>query len=538
MCFAYRELKKDFYDNWADKYQAALKCSEESVRNTLVTEIVETVEKNLNLVGVSLLEDKLQEKVPETIRFLIEAGIRVYILTGDVYETAVAVARSCGFFQEKTVSLHLAFKDESAVFPQIRELLQEGTKLRKTGADILLVISGAALQHAAKTPCRRKLLKLLMLCRSVICYRMSPRGKADVVEMVQDNGRNVVLAIGDGANDIPMIQAANIGVGICGNEGLQAASASDYSIGRFYFLKRLLFIHGAWNFQRTAKACNTNICFFLTELWFTHFSAFSGRAFYDSLSLALFNALFSALEPFMIGILFKPFSDKELLEQPAKYRTLQRTTFTNAEFVKVICLSLLHSAALFCCSFFFLSNSVVWSNGRTGGWLMFGSSCYAVVCCDNNIAKSCNRVLFMGSYIRLFNSYYNDSVDVVPLVCKYAPLFGDICGMSGIVFTSPSFWFACVIIPVVVLSLKVLIAYHYTIVIFANFCKMQQFAKVLLKNNASLLSQLNDDDFVVQRYLADSDEEDDDDYDGQGSAAVYESVRSDVSTKTLSRLIY
>lgn len=61
MYFAYRELKKDFYDNWADKYQAALKCSEESVRNTLVTEIVETVEKNLNLVGVSLLEDKLQE---------------------------------------------------------------------------------------------------------------------------------------------------------------------------------------------------------------------------------------------------------------------------------------------------------------------------------------------------------------------------------------------------------------------------------------------------------------------------------------------
>ena len=67
----------------------------------------------------------------------------MYILTGDVYDTAVAVARSCGFFQEKTVSLHLAFEDEPAVFPHIRELLREGTKLRKTGADILLVINGA-----------------------------------------------------------------------------------------------------------------------------------------------------------------------------------------------------------------------------------------------------------------------------------------------------------------------------------------------------------------------------------------------------------
>lgn len=113
-----------------------------------------------------------------------------------------------------------------------------------------------------------------MLCYSVVCYRVSPRQKAEVVKMAQGNGRNVVLAIGDGANDVPMIlvsfqkkfyifddlinkyllsQEANVGVGIYGQEGLQAVRASDYSIPRFQFLKRLLFFYGACNFQRNAK---------------------------------------------------------------------------------------------------------------------------------------------------------------------------------------------------------------------------------------------------------------------------------------------
>ena len=87
----------------------------------------------------------------------------------------------------------------------------------------------------------------------VVCCRMTPLQKAEVVEIVKDEAYAITLAIGDGANDVAMIQTAHVGVGITGNEGLQAASAADYTIAQFRFLTRLLFVHGSWSFHRTAK---------------------------------------------------------------------------------------------------------------------------------------------------------------------------------------------------------------------------------------------------------------------------------------------
>lgn len=89
--------------------------------------------------------------------------------------------------------------------------------------------------------------------------------------MVRSIGDHVVLAVGDGANDVAMIQAANVGIGISGEEGLQAASASDYAIPRFHFLRRLLLVHGAWNYDRSVKVIlysfYKNICLYIIELW-------------------------------------------------------------------------------------------------------------------------------------------------------------------------------------------------------------------------------------------------------------------------------
>ena len=93
----------------------------------------------------------------------------------------------------------------------------------------------------------------------MICCRVSPIQKAEVVQMVQESavGHQISLAIGDGANDVAMIQKADVGVGISGNEGLQAANSSDFAIAQFRFLARLLFVHGAWNYMRVSKVLLT-----------------------------------------------------------------------------------------------------------------------------------------------------------------------------------------------------------------------------------------------------------------------------------------
>lgn len=88
------------------------------------------------------------------------------------------------------------------------------------------------------------------MCEGVICCRVSPLQKALIVRLVKDGLGSMTLAIGDGANDVSMIQAADVGIGISGEEGLQAANSSDYAIAQFRFLKKLLLVHGHWSYAR------------------------------------------------------------------------------------------------------------------------------------------------------------------------------------------------------------------------------------------------------------------------------------------------
>ena len=133
---------------------------------------------------------------------------------------------------------------------------------------------------------RKDVYKLLCMCKSVICCRVSPIQKAEVVELVKQNTNDLCLAIGDGANDVAMIQKAHIGVGINGNEGLQAANNSDFAIAQFRFLKRLMLVHGAWFHTRIAKliywSFYKNICLYIIELWFAKSSYWTGQTLYES----------------------------------------------------------------------------------------------------------------------------------------------------------------------------------------------------------------------------------------------------------------
>jgi phospholipid-translocating ATPase len=149
-----------------------------------------------------------------------------------------------------------------------------------------LVIDGASLRHAFEEPYTKDLLlELATRCKAVICCRTSPLQKALIVRLVKDGLGAMCLAIGDGANDVSMIQAADIGVGVAGEEGLQAVNSSDYAIGQFRFLQRLLLVHGHWSYMRNA---NMIVNFFYKEIigigvlfWFQFYSAYSATTVYE-----------------------------------------------------------------------------------------------------------------------------------------------------------------------------------------------------------------------------------------------------------------
>lgn len=127
-----------------------------------------------------------------------------------------------------------------------------------------------------------------------------------------------MLSIGDGANDVAMIQAADVGIGIAGKEGRQAVNNSDYAITQFRFLTRLLLVHGQVSQYRLGRLIKysfyKNSCFAGVLFYFQIFNGFSGQTLVDDISAAVYNVIFTSLP-----ILF--FS---LLDQPCKFETMQR----------------------------------------------------------------------------------------------------------------------------------------------------------------------------------------------------------------------
>jgi phospholipid-transporting ATPase len=134
-------------------------------------------------------------------------------------------------------------------------------------------------------------------------------GCLQVTTLIKDDAKKITLSIGDGANDVSMIQAAHIGVGISGQEGMQAVMASDFAIAQFRFLTDLLLVHGRWSYIRITKVVAyffyKNLAFTLTQFWFTLYTGFSGQRFYDDWFQSLYNVLFTALPVIVVGIFDK-----------------------------------------------------------------------------------------------------------------------------------------------------------------------------------------------------------------------------------------
>ena len=273
LCLAMREVPEQEFQEWYAMFDKA-QTTVGGNRADELDKTAEIIERDLYLLGATAIEDRLQDGVPETIHTLQEANIKVWVLTGDRQETAINIGMSSKLLSEDMMLLIVNEEDAAATRQNIQKKLEairnnaEGSVEMDT---LALVIDGKSLTYALEPEMEKMFYDLAVMCKAVICCRVSPLQKALVVKLVKKFSDEILLAIGDGANDVSMIQAAHIGVGISGVEGLQAARSADVSIGQFRFLRKLTLVHGAWSYHRISKTIlfsfYKNIALYQTQFW-------------------------------------------------------------------------------------------------------------------------------------------------------------------------------------------------------------------------------------------------------------------------------
>ena len=284
---------------------------------------------------------------------------------------------------------------------------------------------------------------------------MSPLQKALVVKLVKRHLKSILLAIGDGANDVSMIQAAHIGVGISGVEGLQAARSADVAIGQFRYLRKLLLVHGAWSYHRVSKVIlyfyYKNTAFFMTQFWYSFQNAFSGEPIYESWTMSMFNVLFTALPPFVLGI-FDQFVSARLLDRyPQLYQLSQKGVFFRMHnFFGWVGNGFYHSILLY-----YISEAIyLWdlpeSDGKVAGHWVWGTGVFTA-----------GLVTVLGKAALMTNIWTKYTVLAIPgslaIWFIFLPAYAIVAPKLNIsveyintlpyIFGSPVFWVTIVVVP-------------------------------------------------------------------------------------------
>ncbi|XP_025087156.1 LOW QUALITY PROTEIN: probable phospholipid-transporting ATPase IA [Pomacea canaliculata] len=453
LCFAKAEISLEFYNEWRNTFYKASTSIQN--REKKLEEAAELIERNLFLIGATAIEDRLQDGVPETIYKMSLAGIKLWVLTGDKQETAINIGYSCKVL---TQSMELIILNESTLDATREELRKRkaefGDALGKEN-DVGIVIDGDTIKHALSCDCRHDFLDICLSCRSVICCRVSPLQKAEIVELVKDSQHAITLAIGDGANDVGMIQAAHVGVGISGLEGLQAACASDYAIAQFRFLQKLLFVHGAWSYSRLCKlilySFYKNICLYVIEFWFQIVNGFSGQILFERWTIGLYNVMFTAAPPLAMGLFDRYCSAESMMKNPVLYKDSQKGRFFNVKVFWIwIVNAIFHSVLLFWMTLMSLQQDVAFGSGKTGDYLFMGNFVYTyvvvTVCLKAGLETASwtilNHLAIWGSiacwflFLVVYSHFYPDM--------RMAP---EMLGMDQHVLGCPVFWWGLLLIP-------------------------------------------------------------------------------------------
>ncbi|KAI5612796.1 phospholipid-transporting ATPase IC, partial [Silurus asotus] len=373
LCLCYKDISDAEFEVWTHKHKEASVVM--SNRDEALDAVYELIETNLMLIGATAIEDKLQDGVPETIANLAKAEIKLWVLTGDKKETAENIGYSCELLtndmtihygedvNQKLFDRQAKRRSESGAgskgkiqeqfFPDsgknaliitggwLNEILYEKKKkrrrlrLRRLGKRVppSNPQDGQPLNDWEKEMRQRDFVDMACECSSVICCRVTPKQKANVVSLVKRYKNAVTLSIGDGANDVNMIKTADIGVGISGQEGMQAVMSSDYALAQFRYLQRLLLVHGRWSYIRMCKFLRffffKNFAFTLVHFWYSFFSGYSAQIAYEDWFITLYNVLYSSLPVLLVGLLDQDVNDKLSLRFPRLYLPGQQGSLFN-----------------------------------------------------------------------------------------------------------------------------------------------------------------------------------------------------------------
>uniref|UniRef100_A0A182P3T7 Phospholipid-transporting ATPase n=1 Tax=Anopheles epiroticus TaxID=199890 RepID=A0A182P3T7_9DIPT len=545
LVLAERRLTKEFYDSWLVRQrEAALSLDG---REDKLGAIYEEIECDMQLVGVTAIEDKLQDGVPQTIANLQLAGIKIWVLTGDKQETAINIGYSCQLLTDDMVDVFVIDGiTKSEVEQQLRKYMDslrivntyhpanvqktnnmhshtvgnsETSAVTANGAHssssgpmvdiqstsppsvsvvtfsvncsnysdgfekgeptltdidentgVALVINGHSLVHCLTSELESKFLEIASHCKAVICCRVTPLQKAMVVELIKRAKNAVTLAIGDGANDVSMIKAAHIGVGISGQEGMQAVLASDYSIAQFKFLERLLLVHGRWSYYRMCKFLRyffyKNFAFTLCHFWYAFFCGFSAQTVFDPMFISVYNLFYTSLPVLALGIFEQDVSDKSSVDYPKLYAPgITNALFNTTEFIRSVLHGIFSSLILFLIPYGTYKDGISPDGYVLNDHMLLGSVVATILILDNTAQIALdtsywtvfNHIMIWGSLLWYFflDYFYNYVIG------------GPYVGSLTQAMKEATFWFTTVL-TVIVLMIPVLASRFYFVDVFPS----------------------------------------------------------------------
>jgi len=343
-------LNEKVYFEWQDKFSIASNDIEQidlqkAGEDNEIDRLTEQIEQNLELLGCTAIEDKLQDGVGLAIADLVRAGIKIWMLTGDKEETAINIAVACKLILpvdhmervilNETEPVELEKQMDRWLYAENNQ--SDGDPNGTKQLPRCLIVDGPCLVTISEQ-LEPKLLDLAQTCKAVVGCRVSPAQKRQMVKLIKEGVKGVrTLAIGDGANDVAMIQEAHVGVGISGQEGMQAVNSSDYAIAQFRFLRKLLLVHGRWNYRRMSKlVCYVfykNILMSLPLFWYAWANGFGGQKFFPEAGIQLFNMVYTAFPIVLVGIYDQDISADFAQNYPGLYFVgIHDTFFTDKIF--------------------------------------------------------------------------------------------------------------------------------------------------------------------------------------------------------------
>jgi magnesium-transporting ATPase (P-type) len=440
-----------------------------------ITQLQDEIEQDLELLGSTAIEDRLQAGVPETMEALAKAGICLWVLTGDMEETAINIGYACRLLNndmnrhvisaarglttrgsilrrldeifhliydhgrknsnsplEASANIHLQHPEEMDTNTIENERNDKNSEFDLDQSHAL-VIDGASL-NLILDDCHSNLhlLRVALLCRVVIACRVSPQQKAQLVELVKVNCQNShTLSIGDGANDVPMIQSAHIGVGISGQEGMQAVNSSDYALGQFRFLAPLLLVHGRYNYNRVAMlTCYTfykNIVYCVSMFWYTLAdSAYSGTMLYSAFIQQGYNLFFTALPILVYAVWDRDVDRTTCMTFPILYhlQTRKRKMFSYVMFWKWIFLGVIDAIGVYYVTLATAHYTLGYK--QTVDYTVLGSVGWTILC-----------VVVNARFCLLVNSW--DALEVGGVLISMLSLYGFQWAIDEIIWPPPDY---------------------------------------------------------------------------------------------------